>query len=85
MDIILLERIKNLGQMGDRVSVKSGYARNFLIPLKKALRANEENIKRFENEKIKLEANNLETKKQAEKLQEKIHSCCCRLTQHCFF
>ena len=72
MDIILLERIKNLGQMGDRVSVKSGYARNFLFPLKKALRANEENIKRFENEKIKLEANNLETKKQAEKLQELI-------------
>ena len=72
MDIILLERIKNLGQMGDRVSVKSGYARNFLFPLKKALRANEENIKRFENEKIKLEANNLETKKQAEKLKEKI-------------
>ncbi len=72
MDIILLERIKNLGQMGDRVSVKSGYARNFLFPLKKALRANEENIKRFENEKIKLEANNLETKKQAEKIQEEI-------------
>ena len=48
MDIILLERIKNLGQMGDRVSVKSGYARNFLFPLKKALRANEDNIKRFE-------------------------------------
>jgi len=72
MDIILLERIKNLGQMGDRVSVKSGYARNFLFPLKKALRANEENIKRFENEKIKLEANNLETKKQAENLKEKI-------------
>ena len=72
MDIILLERIKNLGQMGDRVSVKSGYARNFLFPLKKALRANEENIKRFENEKIKLEANNLETKKQAEKLKEQI-------------
>ena len=72
MEIILLERIKNLGQMGDRVSVKSGYARNFLFPLKKALRANEENIKRFENEKIKLEANNLETKKQAEKLHDKI-------------
>ena len=72
MDIILLERIKNLGQMGDRVSVKSGYARNFLIPFKKALRVNEENLKRFENEKIKLEANNLETRKQAEKLQEKI-------------
>ena len=72
MDIILLERIKNLGQMGDRVSVKSGYARNFLFPLKKALRANEENIKKFENEKIKLEANNLETKKHAEKMQEKI-------------
>lgn len=72
MDIILLERIKNLGQMGDRVSVKSGYARNFLFPLKKALRANAENIKRFENEKIRLEANNLETKKQAEKLQDKI-------------
>ena len=72
MELILLERVKSLGQMGDRVSVKSGYARNYLLPKKKALRANETNLKKFENEKIKLEAKNLETKKEAEKLKSQI-------------
>ena len=73
MEIILLERVKSLGQMGDRVTVKSGYARNYLLPKKKALRANELNLKKFENEKVKLEAKNLETKKEAEKLKSQIH------------
>ncbi len=72
MEVILLERIKNLGQMGEQVTVKSGYARNFLLPLKKALRANKENIEKFESKKIQLEAQNLETKNQAEKLKDQI-------------
>ncbi|MEX5729304.1 large subunit ribosomal protein L9 [Rhodovulum iodosum] len=66
MDIILLERVAKLGQMGDVVSVKDGYARNFLLPQGKALRANEVNIARFEAEKAQLEARNLETRKEAE-------------------
>ena len=51
MDIILLERVAKLGQMGDVVSVKEGYARNFLLPQGKALRANEVNVKAFEDQK----------------------------------
>ena len=65
MDVILLERVAKLGQMGDVVSVKEGYARNFLLPQKKALRANQSNIAAFEAQKAQLEANNLETKKEA--------------------
>ncbi|MEL6548806.1 MAG: 50S ribosomal protein L9 [Pseudomonadota bacterium] len=72
MDIILLERVAKLGQMGEVVSVKEGYARNFLIPQGKALRANEINLARFEAEKAQLEANNLETKKEAESLAAKL-------------
>ena len=72
MEIILLERVDNLGQMGDVVTVKNGYARNFLIPQKKALRANEENKKRFENQRADLEARNLERKKEAEDVAKKI-------------
>ncbi|MEO0485997.1 MAG: 50S ribosomal protein L9 [Pseudomonadota bacterium] len=68
MNIILLERVAKLGQMGDVVSVKEGYARNFLIPSGKALRANASNIARFEAEKAQLEARNLETKSEAEDL-----------------
>ncbi len=66
MQVILLERIGRLGQMGDVVTVKDGYARNFLLPQKKALRATEENIKRFESNRGQLEARNLELKKEAE-------------------
>ena len=65
MDVILLERVAKLGQMGDVVTVKEGYARNFLLPQKKALRANQSNIAAFEAQKAQLEANNLETKKEA--------------------
>ena len=66
MQIILLERIEKLGQMGDLVNVKTGYARNFLIPQGKALRANKANMERFEAERAQREANNLELRKEAE-------------------
>ncbi|KEC55465.1 50S ribosomal protein L9 [Bartonella koehlerae] len=73
MDIILLERIPRLGQMGDIVSVKEGYARNFLLPQGKALRANEANKKHFEIQRTQLEARNLERKSEAEKIAEKLN------------
>ena len=72
MDVILLERVENLGQMGDVVKVKAGYARNFLLPQKKALRANDDNKKVFEAQRADLEARNLERKKEAEQVAEKI-------------
>lgn len=73
MQVILLERIAKLGQMGDVVDVKPGYARNFLLPQGKAKSASEANIAAFESEKAKLEANNLETKKEADALAEKLN------------
>jgi len=72
MEVILLERIGRLGQMGDVVTVKDGYARNFLLPQKKALRATEENRARFETQRAQLEANNLELKKEAEAVAKKL-------------
>ncbi|MBB5073609.1 large subunit ribosomal protein L9 [Bartonella callosciuri] len=72
MDIILLERIPRLGQMGDIVSVKDGYARNFLLPQGKALRANETNKKHFETQRAQLEAHNLERKSEAQKVAERL-------------
>lgn len=72
MDIILLERVANLGQMGEVVKVKEGYARNYLLPQGKALRVNAANIARFDAEKAQMEARNLETKKEAEALAEKL-------------
>jgi len=66
MEVILLERIAKLGQMGDKVTVKDGYARNFLLPKGKALRSNRENAARFEAERVTLEARNLERKSEAE-------------------
>ena len=60
MEVILLERIPRLGQMGDTVNVKNGYARNFLLPQGKALRANEANKAKFEAQRVELEARNLE-------------------------
>jgi large subunit ribosomal protein L9 len=68
MEVILLERIAKLGQMGDVVRVKDGYARNFLLPKGKALRATEENKKRFETMRVQLEARNLELRSEAEKI-----------------
>jgi len=72
MQVILLERIARLGQMGDVVRVKNGYARNFLLPQGKALRANAESKKRFEKERVQLEARNLEARKEAEAIAEKL-------------
>lgn len=66
MDVILLERIAKLGQMGDEVRVRDGYARNFLLPQGKALRATDANRKRFEAERALLEARNLERRGEAE-------------------
>jgi large subunit ribosomal protein L9 len=66
MDIILLERIEKLGSIGDVVSVKDGYARNFLLPGKKALRANAANKKVFEANRAKIEADNADRRKEAE-------------------
>lgn len=66
MELILLERIENLGQMGDVVKVRPGYARNYLLPQKKALRANDANKKIFEAQRADLEARNLERKKDAD-------------------
>lgn len=72
MDVILLERIAKLGQMGEQVRVKDGFARNFLLPQGKALRATEANKKRFESQRAQLEARNLELKSEAEKVKEKL-------------
>ncbi len=72
MEVILLQRIGRLGQMGDVVNVKDGYARNFLLPQKKALRATDENRAHFETQRAQLEANNLELKKEAEAVAEKL-------------
>jgi large subunit ribosomal protein L9 len=66
MDVILLERIETLGQMGEVVKVKPGYARNFLLPQKKALRATKDNLKYFESQRAQLEAQNLKRRQDAE-------------------
>lgn len=68
MQVILLERVAKLGQMGEIVRVKEGYARNFLLPQGKALRASDANIKAFETRKVQLEARNAETKAEAQKV-----------------
>ena len=72
MQVILLERVEKLGQMGDEVRVKDGFARNFLLPKKKALRANKTNREYFAGQKLQLEARNLEQKKEAEAVGKKL-------------
>jgi len=72
MQVILLERVEKLGQMGDEVKVKDGFARNFLLPQKKALRANKANREYFTTQKAQLEANNLDRKKDAEAVATKL-------------
>ncbi len=72
MEIILLERIENLGQMGDVVRVKPGYARNYLLPQKKAVRLTDDNRKRFEEQRAQLEATNLERRAEAEAVGAKL-------------
>jgi large subunit ribosomal protein L9 len=72
MDVILLERIERLGQMGDVVNVKPGFARNFLFPQKKALRANKDNKAVFESRRAELEANNLKRRDEAQAVAKKM-------------
>ncbi len=73
MQVILLERVAKLGQMGEVVDVKPGYARNFLLPQGKAMNATDANMAQFETQKAQLEARNLETKKEAESLADKLN------------
>ncbi|VAW00389.1 LSU ribosomal protein L9p [hydrothermal vent metagenome] len=73
MQVILLERVAKLGQMGEVVDVKPGFARNYLLPQGKALSASAQNIAAFEGRKTQLEADNLETRKEAEKIAEKLN------------
>jgi large subunit ribosomal protein L9 len=72
MEVILLERVAKLGQMGERVRVKDGFARNFLLPRGKALRATEANAKRFETQRSQLEARNLELRSEAEGVSDRL-------------
>ena len=73
LDVILLERVENLGQMGQVVKVRPGFARNFLLPQKKALRATKENLTYFEKQRAQLEAQNLTRKSEAEQVAEKLN------------
>jgi large subunit ribosomal protein L9 len=72
VELILLQRVEKLGQMGERVSVKPGYARNFLLPQKKALRANKANLAQFESQRVQLEALNIKRRGEAERLAERM-------------
>jgi len=72
MQVILLERVGRLGQMGDVVKVRDGYARNFLLPQGKALRATKDNMTRFDKERAQLEANNLHLKQEAQAVAKKL-------------
>ena len=72
VELILLQRVEKLGQMGDVVKVKPGFARNFLLPQKKALRANKANMAQFEGQRAQLEAQNLKRREEAERLSERM-------------
>jgi large subunit ribosomal protein L9 len=73
MEIVLLERVEKLGQMGDVVEVKNGYARNFLLPQGKALRASKSNLEIFEAQRVQLQADNLKRKEEASAVGEKLN------------
>ena len=73
VELVLLQRVEKLGQMGDVVKVTPGYARNFLLPQKKALRASKDNLKRFEEQRAQLEAQNLKRREEAERVAERVH------------
>lgn len=72
IELILMQRVEKLGQMGERVTVRPGYARNFLLPKGKAIRANAENLQRFEAERVQLEAQNLKRREEAERIAERV-------------
>ncbi len=73
VELILLQRVDKLGQMGDVVRVKPGYARNFLLPGKKAIRASKQNLAQFEQQRAQLEAQNLKRREEAERVAERVH------------
>jgi large subunit ribosomal protein L9 len=73
IELILMQRVEKLGQMGEVVKVRPGYARNFLLPQGKAIRANAENRKRFEAQRAQLEAQNLKRREEAERVAERVH------------
>ncbi len=73
VELILLQRVEKLGQMGEIVKVKPGFARNYLLPQKKALRATAENRRYFDDQKAQLEAQNLRRKEEAERVAERVH------------
>src|ERR1700753_4118776 len=79
MQVIMLDRLEKLGQIGDEVKVKDGFARNFLLPKKKALRATKANREYFQTQKVKLEAHNLERKKEADAAGKKLEGQTCLL------
>jgi large subunit ribosomal protein L9 len=72
VELILLQRVEKLGQMGEKVKVKPGFARNYLLPQKKAMRATKENVARFEEQRVQLEAQNLKRREEAERVAERI-------------
>ena len=72
VELILLQRVEKLGQMGDVVKVKPGYARNFLLPQKKALRASKDNRAKFEQQRVQLEALNIKRREEAERIAERV-------------
>jgi large subunit ribosomal protein L9 len=72
VELILLQRVEKLGQMGEKVKVKPGYARNFLLPQKKAIRASKANLERFEAERVQLEAQNIKRREEAERVAERV-------------
>jgi large subunit ribosomal protein L9 len=73
VELILLQRVDKLGQMGELVRVKPGYARNFLLPQKRAIRANKANLERFEQQRAQLEALNIKKRGEAERIAERVH------------
>ncbi len=72
IDVILMQRVEKLGQMGEQVSVRPGYARNFLLPQGKAIRASKANLERFAKERVQLEAQNLKRREEAERVAERM-------------
>ena len=72
VELVLLQRVENLGQMGEVVKVKPGFARNYLLPQKKAIRASKDNLARFEQQRAQLEAQNIKRREEAERLAERV-------------
>jgi large subunit ribosomal protein L9 len=72
IEVILMQRVEKLGQMGERVRVRPGYARNYLLPQGKAIRASKDNLARFERERVQLEAQNIKRREEAERIAERV-------------